>query len=204
MTMNTDYDHSSNNNNTNNNTNNIDNSNTNENNNNSMDNGTTTKSSSIPLHFGITYSLKLDDKGYCYIFNLYISIHILTLYISIRFPVLIPVQSSSEHDLNATNHYTFTTPYRNDTNINKNDTNSNTYNTTTKTSSDYKKYRLSTISSLYKLPHASPTLFKSKMKMSNNTNQTKSSNSALKIPLSSEYWRSRLKRREMISVMHLD
>ena len=112
---------------------------------------------------------------------------------------------SSEHDLNTINHYTFTTPYRNDTNINKSDTNSNTNNnSTTKTSSDYKKYSSSTISSLYKLPYASPTLFKSKMKMSNNTNQTKSSNSAFKIPLSSEYWRNRLKRRELISVMQLD
>jgi hypothetical protein len=42
------------------------------------------------------------------------------------------------------------------------------------------------------------------MKMSNNTIQTKSSNSALKIPLSSEYWRNRLKRRELISAMQLD
>jgi len=110
---------------------------------------------------------------------------------------------SSEHDLNIINHYTFTTPYRNDTNINKNDNNTNTINnTTTKTSSDYKKYRSSTISSLYKLPYASPTLFKSKIKMSNNTNQTKSSNSALlKIPLSSEYWRNRLKKRELISII---
>jgi hypothetical protein len=111
---------------------------------------------------------------------------------------------SSEHDSININHYTFTTPYRNDTNINNGDTNSNTNNNNTKTSSDYKKYSSSTISSLYKLPYASPTLFKSKMKMSNNTNQTKSSNSALKIPLSSEYWRNRLKRRELITAMQLD
>ena len=94
MTMNTDYHHHSpnnnsssnnntnttnNNNNDNNstyNTNNINNSNTNENNYNNMDNGTTTtaKSNSIPLQFGITYSLKLDEKGYNSIFNLYIYI----------------------------------------------------------------------------------------------------------------------------------
>ena len=114
---------------------------------------------------------------------------------------------SGEHDSNSINHYTFTTPYRSDANISKSDTNSNTNKSNTKTSSDYKKYSSSTIASLYKLPYASPTLFKSKMKMSNNTNQTNSSNSsnsALKIPLSSEYWRSRLNRRQLISLMHLD
>ena len=69
---------------------------------------------------------------------------------------------SSEHDSNTMNHYTFTTPYRNDANINKSDTNSNTNNnnTKTKTSSDYKKYSSSTISSIYKLHYDSPTLFK--------------------------------------------
>ena len=58
---------------------------------------------------------------------------------------------SSKHDSNTINHYTFTTPYRNDANINKSDTNSNTNNNNSKTSSDYKKYSSSTISSLYKL-----------------------------------------------------
>ena len=41
--------------------------------------------------------------------------------------------------MNAINHYTFTTPYRSDTNISKSDTNSNT-NNAIKTSSYYKKY----------------------------------------------------------------
>ena len=110
----------------------------------------------------------------------------------------------NEHDKNTINHYTFTTPYRNDINTKNSDTNSNT-NDSIKTSSDYKKYSSasSNLSALYPLPYASPAIFKSKMKMNSNsnTNQTKSSNSTLKIPLSSEYWRNRLRRRELISVM---
>ena len=108
----------------------------------------------------------------------------------------------NEHDMNTINHYTFTTPYRNGTNTSKSDTNSNT-NNAIKTSSDYKKYSSASInlSSLYPLPYASPAIFKSKTKMDSYTNKTKSSNSMLKIPLSSEYWRNRLRRRELISVM---
>ena len=117
---------------------------------------------------------------------------------------------------NNINRYTFTTPFRNYANINtytSNNTDSNTdtnsnINTNTnatntmKSSSDYKKYRNSepyNLSSLYPLPYASPTLFKSKN--TTNTNNRKYPpeihTNNLKIPLSSEYWRSRLKRRDI-------
>ena len=131
-----------------------------------------------------------------------------------RLPILVPIQSIEEdiniNETNNINRYTFTTPYRNDGNMNFSDTNRNTTESGSKTSSDYKKYKSSTISnlsSLYPLPYASPTLFKSKitnLKITNNSNHTAKSISALKIPLSSDYWRNRLKRRDLISVFHLD
>lgn len=126
---------------------------------------------------------------------------------------MIPVSTSNQEEegvsLNGLNRYTFTTPFRNETNTNTNmnSTNSN-INASTKSSSDYKKYRnmaTSNLSSLYPLPYASPTLFKSKaVRTVSSTNFNSkylpdTTSSTLRIPLSSEYWRSRLKRRDIIS-----
>ena len=142
---------------------------------------------------------------------------------------MVPLNSIDDKDIsienNDINFHTFYTPYRNeDDDYNKNNTGfngnkqNNNSNNTSKTSSDYKKYKsLNNLSSLYPLPYASPILFKSKTRSiggnsSNNYNNNNNNNNniiysselngvQIKIPLSSEYWRSRLKRRDLLSTL---
>ena len=121
---------------------------------------------------------------------------------------MVPLNSIDDKDIsienNDINFHTFYTPYRNEYDNIKDRTSNfknNNSNSIGKSSSDYKKYRtLNNLSSLYPLPYASPLLFKSKTNIGSN-NKSNSSTNTIKIPLSSEYWRNRLKKRELLSTI---